>query len=52
MVVRICSDPCIDHAANNGFLTNLNNCVKNNAKNYSIGGVANLTFNTQILAAD
>jgi hypothetical protein len=29
-------------------LTNLNSCVKNNAKNYSIGGVANLTFNTQI----
>ena len=37
-------------AANNGpgFLTKLNTCVVNNAKNYSIGGVANLISNTQI----
>ena len=37
-------------AANNGpgFLKKLNTCVANNAKNYSIGGVANLVFNTQI----
>jgi hypothetical protein len=36
--------------ANNGpgFLRKLNTCVVNNAKNYSIGGAANLTFNTQI----
>jgi hypothetical protein len=37
-------------AANNGpgFLKKLKTCVANNAKNYSIGGVANLAFNTQI----
>ena len=36
--------------ANNGpgFLTKLNTCVVNNAKNYSIGGFLNLAFNTQI----
>ena len=40
-------------AANNGpgFLKKLNTCVANNAKNYSIGGVANLVFNTQIPGA-
>jgi RHS repeat-associated protein len=37
-------------AANNGtgFLKKLNTCVVNNAKNYSIGGVANLISNAQI----
>jgi hypothetical protein len=39
-----------NNAANNGpgFFTKLNTCVVNNAKNYSIGGVANLISNTQI----
>lgn len=32
----------------NKFLKKLNTCVANNAKNYSIGGVANLISNTQI----
>ena len=31
-----------------GFFTNLNACVVKNAKNYSLGGVANLIANTQI----
>ncbi len=30
------------------FLTSLNNCIQNNADNYSIGGVVNLVFNVQI----
>jgi RHS repeat-associated protein len=43
-------NPCGGTAANNGpgFFTKLNTCVVNNAKNYCIGGVANLISNTQI----
>ena len=44
------NQPQKQNPANNGpgFLTKLNTCVVNNAKNYGIGGAANLIFNTQI----
>lgn len=44
-----CGGPGFGFANNgSGFLSELNSCVKNNAKNYSIGGVVNLIFNKQI----